>query len=78
MTTHSQERWTVQRQRHRQRYVSTRPPHDLWPTIYHCHNRIVAPLQNLAIVHHENIRNLAQSRSRFIIVDRYRLLTEIR
>ena len=60
-----------------QRHKPPRPPDQLRRTIHHRHHRIVAPLQNLPVMHQERIRNPSQPRPRFIVINRNRLFAQV-
>jgi len=49
------------RQRHSKRHKPARTSQQLRSTIHHRHHRVIAALQNLAVMHQERIRNPAQS-----------------
>ena len=59
----------IKGQRHPHRHKSACSPDQLRRAIYHGGHRIVAALQNLAVVHQEGIGNPAQSRPRLFVIN---------
>ena len=64
-------------QRHTHRHKSARSAHQLWRTIHHGSYRIVAALQNLAVVHQKGIGNPAQPCPRLFVINGNRLLAQV-
>ena len=59
----------VKGQRDPQRHKSPRPPEQLRRSIHHRRHRIVAALQDFAVVHQEGVGNPAQARQSLAVVD---------
>ncbi len=77
MPTDRQQWWRVKRQFHPQGNKAARASDQLRSSIHHCRNRIVAALQYLPVVHQKRIRNRAQPRQCFVIIDCNRLLAQV-
>ena len=77
MAADSKQRRGIHGQFDRQRHKSARAPNDLRRAIHKRLHRIVAALQNVAVVEQECVGDVFEPRLRFVIVDRNRLFAQI-
>ena len=78
MRADSQHWRRIEWQRHAQRHKAARAPDQLRSAIDDCGHRIVAPLQDLAVVHQEGIGNTAEAHPCLFVINRNRLFAEVR
>ena len=77
MASDGQQRRSIKGQCHTHRHKSPRSSDQLRRTIHHGGYRVIAALQNLAVVHQEGIGNSAQPRPCLLVVNGNRLLAQI-
>ena len=78
MPADGEQRRRIKRQRHSQRNKASGAANQLRRAVDQRHHRVVAALQNFAVVHQKCIGNLSQPRQRLVVVDRDRLFAQVR